>query len=1274
MMRAILNSQFVPQQFEEEALPRLDLSEAFPLNKLGNFGRELERKCRLTEKGVMEFEDSKPPKLKEIKTFANRIEAFGEKGVDSKIGWISEDKKYPFRIIVVDKSDGHKGIYFASQQKAEQVRVFLAQNLRYTGNFPRLLAVLNKRLAEETAEAFRGKLVLRKKMISKSNRFSRNVVEDKSRVLAESQVRQPHEPQNSSVFFNEGISASNKGNESSGGDMLRLTKLLETRNSQEALRPQKVRELQSAYVVNFLEVWHDKARAVRLSEKKRQEQRGVNPNILATGSRILNDNERKSALAGSHNDSPKREYGRERDNESIFKALEGSSIKESYVKEFSRELGAAEELSCYSIEFLTLSNLFFKPIVTVELQRKGRVEHSAIYNTVILRKEPHLAYQLLPSEDESLPLSGSLREYDIAVKVIDFLANEEVLSDKISMRAKKVLEKAVLSSDNRTLQLELGVQVNEVAESGAKAEGRAGVAELSVPALSEEARLKISAFWEKQSQSQGYYNESNLSVYKILSQIEAPPLSWWKGLSEDDLELYQVFSNAARILGFRMARSFTHIIRAFELIFPDLEEMVVKALSFLVTFMRPYYFPEHFNKIQRFHRAIGLEEDCEFISKVSLEVIAIEKIVGFECPTLTDKLARKNIAYGYQLMEYIYEAFSRNFSPACLVELWNHLSGELELLQLSMVLVAIALVKYYEEDLMKAKRFSDFRLILESQRVAKAQHVIKEVTALRQRYFGEVKGGFLDEIKSIFNSKPLEPILVEFYKRETAKIDRRKGGKEIEKKSVLRKVNKQVEVELPLYENKKYCLHICFRRLPSVGGSLTLRSNEVDYECLNHEKSRYFIIGEVSSRVTLLFLDLKSNEFSCELVFNQGVNEHTATLSSPRSASTHRVTYLAALLTDNQLEVFRKGKKFDHFLSPFVRQLDFFEEMNRPVQEADFLKRYDNSGSRDDLVKKIKVLFCSGTRTFNEVDFYLEQIETSDLTIEEKLWLVKSFAAQLSSEFALCRNQAYEKHFFKLFLEKTGFQFDDAQFECFYSDSLENEFDSPKVIKCRYVPLNQPHKELKLEAETLAYFIGRGARFLYADLVVEELINALKGPIVEQLGVLLEGELKLLFSSNGEIYVKTWVVRPKNKNKEVEYEEIKEDTVDDLEEAEISEPEILMTEVLPSFAKISTILDYVNTNRNIDLKTKYQDKDRKKIVDCINVLKDCQARLAKVIPMRNRSYPQDVHVPFFLYYYELVRDFSTPNIKPIYLNNLKTDLRSLCLLKGTVKFGENAKV
>ncbi len=57
--------------------------------------------------------------------------------------------------------------------------------------------------------------------------------------------------------------------------------------------------------------------------------------------------------------------------------------------------------------------------------------------------------------------------------------------------------------------------------------------------------------------------------------------------------------------------------------------MAVKLLSFILTFLKPYYFPEYLNRIQKFHRAIGLEEDCEFISKINLELIAIQKIVEF---------------------------------------------------------------------------------------------------------------------------------------------------------------------------------------------------------------------------------------------------------------------------------------------------------------------------------------------------------------------------------------------------------------------------------------------------------------------------------------------------------------------------------------------------------------------------------------------------------------------------------------------------------------------
>ena len=45
--------------------------------------------------------------------------------------------------------------------------------------------------------------------------------------------------------------------------------------------------------------------------------------------------------------------------------------------------------------------------------------------------------------------------------------------------------------------------------------------------------------------------------------------------------------------------------------------------------------------------------------------------------------------------------------------------------------------------------------------------------------------------------------------------------------------------------------------------------------------------------------------------------------------------------------------------------------MNRPIQEAFFLRKYDSNNSRDDLIKKIKTLFCTGSKTFDEIDFYL---------------------------------------------------------------------------------------------------------------------------------------------------------------------------------------------------------------------------------------------------------------------------------------------------------------
>jgi len=64
-----------------------------------------------------------------------------------------------------------------------------------------------------------------------------------------------------------------------------------------------------------------------------------------------------------------------------------------------------------------------------------------------------------------------------------------------------------------------------------------------------------------------------------------------------------------------------------------------------------------------------------------------------------------------------------------------------------------------------------------------------------------------------------------------------------------------------------------------------------------------------------------------------------------------------------------------------------------------------------------------------------------------------------------------------------------------------------------------------------------------------------------------------------------------------------------------------MTEVLPSFAKISTILDYVNTNRTYDLKNKNIQQDKRKIAENINIFKETFVKFGKIISMRYKKYP-----------------------------------------------------
>jgi hypothetical protein len=86
------------------------------------------------------------------------------------------------------------------------------------------------------------------------------------------------------------------------------------------------------------------------------------------------------------------------------------------------------------------------------------------------------------------------------------------------------------------------------------------------------------------------------------------------------------------------------------------------------------------------------------------------------------------------------------------------------------MLIAIAIIKNYEEELLKCKRLKDFCEIMERKNKLKTHSILKEVVSLKEKYFGQSKG-ILDEIKNIFNTKPLEPVLFEFYKQESHRLD-----------------------------------------------------------------------------------------------------------------------------------------------------------------------------------------------------------------------------------------------------------------------------------------------------------------------------------------------------------------------------------------------------------------------------------------------------------------------------------------------------------------------
>ena len=140
--------------------------------------------------------------------------------------------------------------------------------------------------------------------------------------------------------------------------------------------------------------------------------------------------------------------------------------------------------------------------------------------------------------------------------------------------------------------------------------------------------------------------------------------------------------------------------------------------------------------------------------------------------------------------------------------------------------------------------------------------------------------------------------------------------------------------------------------------------------------------------------------------------------------------------------------------------------------------------------------------------------------------------------------------------------------------------------------------------------------FLYGDLFLDEIVTFCEKNIkVKTNTTFTQGELKLIYSTFGEIHLKVIPIKIENKQFFIDRDKYI-DNQSIFHEISQKEPQILMTEMLPSFAKISTILDYVNSNRTIDLRQKTTQTERKVIPESINLLKFAQNNFRNCILLR----------------------------------------------------------
>ncbi len=87
-------------------------------------------------------------------------------------------------------------------------------------------------------------------------------------------------------------------------------------------------------------------------------------------------------------------------------------------------------------------------------------------------------------------------------------------------------------------------------------------------------------------------------------------------------------------------------------------------------------------------------------------------MIDIEHPDLLRKLEKKNIYLQLQLMEYVFEAFSRNFNVRVLVGLWNELFKDVQSVQPKLLCLCVVLVGRHKQQLLRVNVESELHSIL----------------------------------------------------------------------------------------------------------------------------------------------------------------------------------------------------------------------------------------------------------------------------------------------------------------------------------------------------------------------------------------------------------------------------------------------------------------------------------------------------------------------------------------------------------------------------------